>query len=108
MPFDNPHPIVRTDGLADLRRLSFALKHPETWPSGFRFNYWRANTCAIGVARGIGIEPRDINIRTADYMRIFFYAWEEHWWWCFGRITARRVAQVIDQVVRQYDAKAGS
>ena len=40
-----------------LRQLSHALRHPETWPPGFVFNYRRSKTCAIGLAHELGMLP---------------------------------------------------
>lgn len=33
-----------------LRALSYALKHPETWPEGFHFHYSSSYACAVGLA----------------------------------------------------------
>jgi hypothetical protein len=38
-----------------LRRLRDALRHPETWPPGFEFDYRRCATCAIGLAHELGM-----------------------------------------------------
>ena len=35
---------------ATLRDLSFALRHPETWPKDFDWNYSDCNRCAMGLA----------------------------------------------------------
>lgn len=44
MPFD---PVPQTLTLADL---SWRLRHPETWPAGFAWDYGRCASCAIGLA----------------------------------------------------------
>ena len=33
-----------------LHGLSYALRHPDTWPNGFVWNYKRCQSCAIGLA----------------------------------------------------------
>lgn len=33
-----------------LEQLSYALRHPETWPKGFWWDYSRCNHCAMGLA----------------------------------------------------------
>ena len=33
-----------------LRGLSYALRHPETWPPGFRWKFFDCNRCATGLA----------------------------------------------------------
>jgi hypothetical protein len=38
-----------------LRGLSYALRHPETWPPGFAFDYRRCKTCAMGLAFEMGM-----------------------------------------------------
>ena len=35
---------------ATLRDLSFALRHPDTWPKGFEWNYSDCHKCAMGLA----------------------------------------------------------
>jgi len=35
---------------ATLRDLSFALRHPDTWPKDFDWNYADCNRCAMGLA----------------------------------------------------------
>jgi hypothetical protein len=45
MPFDNP-PVDRLT-FADL---AWRLRHPETWPKGFVWDYGCCATCAMGLA----------------------------------------------------------
>ena len=33
-----------------LRGLSYALRHPETWPQGFEWKFVNCNRCAMGLA----------------------------------------------------------
>jgi hypothetical protein len=46
MPFDGL-PALDKPSLA---ALSFALRHPETWPEGFVWDYGNCETCAMGLA----------------------------------------------------------
>lgn len=36
--------------IATLPNLSWLLRHPEAWPSGFEWNYYDCRTCAMGLA----------------------------------------------------------
>jgi|SRR5579859_159465 len=45
MPFDN----TPQNGLT-MADLAWRLRHPETWPKGFRWNYGKCATCAMGLA----------------------------------------------------------
>lgn len=38
-----------------LAHLSHALSHPETWPTGFEFDYVFYDTCARGLAHRLGM-----------------------------------------------------
>jgi hypothetical protein len=33
-----------------LQNLSYALRHPDTWPEGFNWQYQNCGTCAMGLA----------------------------------------------------------
>jgi hypothetical protein len=46
MPFDG----LPTLDKPSLAALSFALRHPETWPEGFVWDYGNCETCAMGLA----------------------------------------------------------
>ncbi len=37
----------------DLQNLAYALRHPETWPKGFVWNFSNCKTCAMGLARSL-------------------------------------------------------
>jgi hypothetical protein len=37
-------------GKPSLHALSYALRHPDTWPKGFVWNYDHCHTCAMGLA----------------------------------------------------------
>ena len=45
MPFDN----IPENGLT-MADLAWRLRHPETWPKGFKWNYGKCTTCAMGLA----------------------------------------------------------
>lgn len=49
MPFDASPEVneVKTISLSDL---SWRLRHPETWPKGFSWDYGSCSTCAMGLA----------------------------------------------------------
>lgn len=51
-----------------LRGLSYALRHPETWPAGFEFDYGDCKRCAIGLIFKLwGIQyPIDIYLASVD------------------------------------------
>lgn len=36
-----------------LENLSYCLRHPETWPSGFHWDFKQCSTCAMGLARAL-------------------------------------------------------
>lgn len=70
-----------------LHGLSYALRHPDTWPAGFKWDYGDCGQCAVGLAHslwsGVPIpEPNDIGsvmgrafaMPYSDAKRIFFWA----------------------------------
>lgn len=42
---------LRDSNKPTLENLSYALRHPETWPKGFVWNYHLCTSCAMGLAR---------------------------------------------------------
>ena len=61
MPFDGT--VNEANALVSLNRpslrgLAFALRHPETWPAGFTWNYAKCNSCAMGLAAKIWTNMR--------------------------------------------------
>ena len=49
MPFDAmPAPVIT--GTPSLEALAWALRHPESWPPGFKWDYRYCETCAMGLA----------------------------------------------------------
>jgi hypothetical protein len=47
MPFDGTTPDLTVPSLANL---SYILRHPETWPENFKWDYRRFDSCAVGLA----------------------------------------------------------
>ena len=45
MPFD-----MMPQGKLTLADLAWRLRHPETWPKGFQWDYMECNQCAMGLA----------------------------------------------------------
>ena len=42
-----------------LENLSYALRHPETWPQGFAWDYRHCDSCAMGLAHQLwGLFPK--------------------------------------------------
>jgi hypothetical protein len=54
-----------TPGREGLRRLAFALRHPETWPDGFVWNFSYCENCAMGLACQLWMEDAP-NFSDAD------------------------------------------
>lgn len=42
--------LARISDEPSLVALSYALRHPDTWPDGFQWDYGDCRTCAIGLA----------------------------------------------------------
>lgn len=40
----------------DLQNLAYCLRHPETWPKGFVWDFKNCTTCAMGLARALWSE----------------------------------------------------
>lgn len=58
-----------------LGALSFALRHPGTWPKGFRWDYNDCKKCAMGLACRLWSEIGEPN--TSDMAREFAMTFEE-------------------------------
>lgn len=103
-----------------LETLSYALRHPETWPEGFVWNYNDCAKCAMGLSyslfrwkhpRGKGPEryTSDISRRFAmpyqDSVDIFFHTRPPFEWWrpfaerSSDSVTPEMVADRIDAFV---------
>ena len=105
MPFDGI-PDLETPSLA---ALSYALRHPETWPEGFVWGFSSCETCAMGLAsllwreisRGV---PQDMDVLNASRMAIIFAMPERVAFEIFLRagfvlaspITPTHIADLID------------
>lgn len=47
-----------------LENLSYCLRHPETWPEGFIWDYRKCDQCAMGLAHNLwSVVPRTSNLR---------------------------------------------
>lgn len=89
-----------------LADFSQRLRHPETWPPDFAFNYLREDSCARGLAYALGMvdEPttegmmKAFGISCRDARQIFNAGWASAY---LGRteITATMVADRIDAVL---------
>lgn len=44
------HALSRIAGKPSLTALAYALRHPETWPEGFEWDYGDCESCAMGLA----------------------------------------------------------
>jgi hypothetical protein len=83
--FEAEQLFVNLDKLS-LRGLSYALRHPETWPKGFVWNYNNCDNCAMGLAHklwhqvqfhphpnvGSSLMAREFSIPFAQAKNIFF------------------------------------
>lgn len=77
-----------------LENLSYALRHPETWPKGFHWDYTRCESCAMGLAHGLwSMFPNwdtsdiygDNKILKSDVAREFAMPYEEVVYIFFGK-----------------------
>ena len=106
-----------------LHALSYALRHPDTWPRGFSWNYRNCNRCAMGLAgllwESLSISGDDYEDAVSDVARGFALPYCEarsmflgdgtwaprsvkgHLWWKeseinFAAVTPEMVADQID------------
>jgi hypothetical protein len=92
-----PAKSFESDPVQPLRKLSYALRHPETWPPEFEFDFHLTDKCALGLA----CELRMIKYHTVALARPFGLSFKEAWQLFFasdgkGVITAAMVADSID------------
>ena len=84
-----------------LAALSHALRHPETWPEGFEWDYRRVDRCALGLADRLWPDGRKLlaHLSYATARRIFCDAKPSAWPWFFrwSRVTPSRVADLLDE-----------
>lgn len=99
--------------------LSYILRHPDTWPKGFKWNYDNCTACAIGLAHrlwkddigplrgfnadwcaGASIMARELAMPFAKALQIFYYANERERTRkkCFGLIS------IVDTVCIEREA----
>jgi hypothetical protein len=61
-----------------LRALSYVLRHPNTWPEGFIWNYDNCESCAMGLAHELWDVSETENKNAASIMsRTFGISYEE-------------------------------
>jgi hypothetical protein len=62
-----------------LETLSYALRHPETWPEGFIWNYQQCDHCAMGLARALwnSIPAAKVETGTSIMARTFALPYEK-------------------------------
>lgn len=52
-----------------LGNLSYALRHPDTWPEGFVWNYGECDQCAMGLAHALWKQvPKAVKSTGASFM----------------------------------------
>jgi hypothetical protein len=84
-----------------LAALAYALRHRETWPAGFVWNYRYADTCALGLSHQLwgSSPPYSDTISYRAFSKIFLR---------FGPLTVifgrrpTKVADDIDSYLRRY------
>ena len=80
--------------------LSHALRHPETWPEGFEWDYRRVECCAMGLARRLWPGPRIplLGLSQAAARRIFCDAKPSGGgFFPASRVTPSLVADLLDE-----------
>lgn len=121
MPLDSTTP--HTTALAidlnapSLPALAYALRHRETWPEGFFWNYCRSDMCAAGLVNKLWNDGPDggmetarhlVGLRYAEACLVFIgagFASDTRMW----EVTPEMVADVIDAHLvgaETYDAEA--
>jgi hypothetical protein len=112
MPFDGRNHTTPDLTVPSLEALSYALRHREVWPEGFRWNYDHCYGCAIGLAARL-LNQNAIALATPSGMARLFgcstLAARDIFWRLSvilgfsndhnlyrGRITPEHVASAID------------
>ncbi len=102
MPFDGTPPVPGLS-VPSLENLAYVLRHRETWPRGFEWDYRFGPSCAIGLSAetwpGNGLSyrlPRDIivGVRPPDRWFEFFRPFRG-----MEAVTASMVADAIDHLL---------
>ena len=90
-----------------LRGLSYALRHPETWPMGFKWKFADCHRCAMGLAVELAMADRPTPAAMARAFvmsdreaKIIFCVGQ------FGVITADDVADRIDAYLSRQSGRA--
>lgn len=108
----------RTDGwlaTPSLEALAYVLRHPETWPGDFRWDYTRCSTCAVGLAHRLWEARRpyysvdaaayDFGLGARDAVAIFIDTKSKPWLpWFFqtsASVKPKHVAREIDRYLRR-------
>jgi hypothetical protein len=61
-----------------LHALSYALRHPDTWPKGFKWDYQWCTTCAMGLAGQLWNETIGTDsLNVSTMARAFALPWSE-------------------------------
>lgn len=125
----NPHMLGLSDkvGAPSLEALSYALRHPETWPAGFTWDFTDCDKCAMGLANALWPAPEDyddacavdlaankLNMPFEDAESLFYCAeWlqpipKKFWGIKYGEtevefrdVTPTMVADAIDNYVKE-------
>jgi hypothetical protein len=86
----------------NLTALSYALRHPETWPEGFVWDYRDCKTCAIGLASKLWNHlnwPADQSALNTETARHFAMSYKQanRIFWNLGRMTRKRIYLLWNQ-----------
>lgn len=97
-----------------LHALSYALRHPDTWPDGFYWDYNRCQKCAMGLAHrlwesyvpwvgidsGPSVMAKTFSMPYAASKRIFMDADKHHKdSYLFGMIKIARMSSITPEMV---------
>src|SRR5689334_13480886 len=87
-----------------LHGLSYALRHPDTWPKGFVWNYSKCDQCAMGLAHalwkqipstdrdnGASIMAHEFGMPYATAQSIFLAQGETNGWCPFHTVVSGRL-----------------
>ena len=103
MPFDGT-PTAPDLSVPSLENLAYALRHRETWPLGFRWNYCSAYGCAIGLAERLWGRQAPLSVVDAPNDSPIFFRCRVPfvWWKPFARrwmkdVQPEHVADAIDR-----------
>lgn len=100
-----------------LHALSYALRHPDTWPEGFSWNYTNCGHCAMGLAHklwsrvprpyaddGTSIMARAFAMPYTEAKKVFFdanclWGWGKLPYKPMSAVTPENVADAIDRYI---------